>query len=337
MKQADGKLKYAAVVFLSLFTIAIPGLVLAEADWSSLTFDNDLFLGTDDGYTNGIYYSWYDTPDNNKAEIGFLARAMRWSLTDRDPALYEVSIKTIGQSMVTPADISLEDPPRPPEDLPYGGLLFYSDIWLKAYADRAEKIGVTLGIVGKYSFAEESQTFIHKITNSDEPKGWDTQLNDEIVFQFSRAQVWRSWVSSSDNSDILLGADAALGTISSSAGLTAMYRYGSQLQHNFTTTLLTTSRASNPVSIRSGWFVFASVNASYIANQIFLDGNTFDNDDQESMEYDNESLGVTLGVTYGWQDISLAFAISDMNVLEDNDEVAEYSRFGTFTIAWKHN
>jgi hypothetical protein len=54
----------------------------------------------------------------------------------------------------------------------------------------------------------------------------------------------------------------------------------------------------------NGWFLFAGVNAHYMANQIFLDGNTFDNDDQESMEYDNGALGVTLGVTHAWQNIS---------------------------------
>ena len=189
MAKAEGILKCATVALLSLCSIANPGSVLAEADWSSLTVDNDLFVGNDNGYTSGIYYSWYDTPDNNKAEIGFLARAMQWSLTDRDPALSVVSIKTIGQSIVTPDDITLEDPPLPPEDLPYGGLLIYTDTWIKAYAKRAEKIAVTLGIVGEYSFAEETQTLIHKILDGDEPKGWDTQLNDEIVFQFSRVSA----------------------------------------------------------------------------------------------------------------------------------------------------
>ena len=337
MTQTDGQLKFVTVALLCLFAMASPDSVLAEADWSSLTIDNDLFVGNDNGYTSGIYYSWYDTPDNNKAEIGFLARAMRWSLTDRYPAKAEVSIRTIGQTMVTPDDIKLEDPPLPPEDLPYGGLLFFSDIWVKAYADRAEKIGVTLGIVGEYSFAEESQTFVHKVIGGDEPKGWDTQLNDEIVFQFSRAQVWRNWASRSGNSDFMLGADAALGTISSSVGVTAMYRYGRQLQHSFTTALLTTSRASNPVAVRSGWFMFAGVNARYLANQIFLDGNTFDNDGQESMEYDNEAVGVTVGVTYAWQKVSLAFAMSDLNVIEDNEQAGEYSQFGTLTLAWKHD
>ena len=337
MAQPEGLLKCASAALLSLCLITISGSVFAEADWSSLTIDNDLFVGNDNGYTSGVYYSWYDTPDNNKAEIGFLARAMRWSLTDRNPALAEVSIKTIGQTMVTPDDITLEDPPRPPDDLPYGGMLFYADTWIRAHSDRAELISVTLGVIGEYSFAEESQTLVHEITDGDEPKGWDTQLNDEIVFQFRRAQLWRNWISSSGNSDILLGAGATLGTISSSAGLTAMYRYGRGLERSMATALLMYSRTASPVAIRSGWFVYGGVNARYQANQIFLDGNTFDNDGQESMEYDNEAIGITTGIAYAWQNYSLTFSISDLNVLEDDDETKENSQFGTLTLAWKHN
>jgi lipid A 3-O-deacylase len=334
--QPAGLLKCATAALLSLCSITNPGSVLAEADWSSITVEIDFFVGNDYGYTSGIFYSWYDTADNNKAEIGFLARAMKWSLTNRDPALAEVSIKTIGQSIVTPDDITLEDPPLPPDDLPYGGLLFYTDTWVRAYSDRAELIGATLGIVGEYSFAEELQTSIHEILDGDEPEGWDTQLNDEIVFQLSRAHVWRSWISSNGNSDILLGADAALGTLSSSAGVTAMYRYGRQLERSLATALLIHSRAANPVATRSGWFIYAGMNAHYLANHIFLDGNTFDNDGQESMEYENEAIGVTVGMAYAWQNHSLTFAFSDLNVTEDNCQMEEYSRFGTLTFAWKH-
>jgi len=328
-------LKCATVASLSLCAIAGPGSVLAEVDWSAVTIDNDSFLGNDNGYSSGVYYSWYDTPENNKAEIGSLARAMKWSLSDRGPATAEFSIKSIGQAIVTPDDITLVDPPRPPDDLPYAGLLSYSDIWIKVYPRYAEKIGVTIGIVGEYSFAEHTQTFVHEITGSDEPEGWDTQLNDEIVFQFSRAQVWKSWTSSNGRSDILLGTNAALGTISSSVGLTAMYRYGRQLERNFATTLLVSTRASNPLATESGWYLFAGANARYLANQIFLDGNTFDNDGQESMEYDNEVIGVILGMAYSWQDFSLTFILSDLNVADDN-LTDDYTQFGSLTFAWRH-
>ena len=37
----------AIVALLSLFSIANPGSAFAEADWSSITIDNDLFVGND--------------------------------------------------------------------------------------------------------------------------------------------------------------------------------------------------------------------------------------------------------------------------------------------------
>ena len=328
--------KFTAAALVSLSAVAQSGPLLAEADWGSVTWDNDTFIGNDNGYTNGLYYSWYDTRDNNAPEMGFLAKAMRWSLSDSGTPTVTASIKTIGQMMSTPDDLELEDPPRPPEDFPYAGLLFYNDQWVQAHGNQAQKIGVTIGIVGEYSFAEEAQKFVHKITDSTEPKGWDTQLNDEIVFKVSRAQVWRSWISGSGNTDVLLGADVGLGTISSSAAVSAMIRYGRQLERSYPTTLLFTSRATNPVAVQHGWFVYAGLSARYLANQIFLDGNTFDNDGQESMDYDSDSIAAALGLAYSWQEWSLTLAVGDTNLEDlDNDRLNDYSRFGTFTVGWK--
>jgi lipid A 3-O-deacylase len=337
-----GKLKHVTRLFACLLATVVPLSVLAETDWSSLTIDNDVFYGSDDGYTGGFYYSWIDTPANNRPEIGLLAKAMRWSLSNRDLAADEYSIKTVGQAAVTPDDLDEKHPPLPPDDFPYGGLLFYSDTWLRAYAQQAEKIDVTIGIVGEYSFAEEVQKGFHTIIDATDPKGWDTQLNDEIVFRLSRAQMWRSWVSANGSSDLLLSGDAALGTVSSSVGVGAMVRFGEQLERNYATALQITSRAANPISagpisVQSGWYYFAGVNATYLANQIFLDGNTFDNDDQQSMDYDNEMIGATVGAVYSWQNWALTFAMTDMNLIESNDHMDDYNQFGSLTLAWRND
>ena len=309
--------------------------VSAASDWYSLTIDNDLFVGSDNGYTNGIYFSWFDTPEGKDAEPGLLASAMLWSLPERVGDTQSVSVRTVGQTMVTPDDITLEDPPRPPDDLPYAGLLFYSDTWVRFDAREAERIGVTIGILGEYSFAEETQTLVHAILDGDEPKGWDTQLNNEIVFQFSRGQVWRSWSAGDGSADLLLGADAALGTIASYVGASVMVRYGEELQRSFATATLGSSRVSNPIATRAGWYLFAGLNANYLANQIFLDGNTFHNEGQEPMDYDPFTLGATLGVAYSWKNLALTFAINDLSLAEKDDNVGEYSRYGTLTIAWR--
>jgi hypothetical protein len=137
-------LKCGITALLALGVSAIPGLAQAEADWGSFTLDNDTFIGEDQGYTNGLYYSWYDTPANNKAKPGFLARAMLWSLADADGPL-TLSAKTIGQTMSTPEDITIPNPPL--DDLPYAGLLFYSDNFISVHDSYADKIGVTIGVV----------------------------------------------------------------------------------------------------------------------------------------------------------------------------------------------
>ena len=114
-----------------------------------------------------------------------------------------------------------------------------------------------------------------------------------------------------------------------------MYRYGRELKRSYATALLVSSRAANSVVTQSGWYVFAGLNARYLANQIFLDGNTFDDDGQESMDYDHDTIGATLGVAYSWQDLALTFAVTDLNVSEDNDQVGDYSQFGSLTLAWR--
>ena len=329
------RIRLSAPIALWLCAAAYAAGAHAEIDWYSITLDNDSVVGNDNGYTNGIYLSWFDTPDNHAAKPGYLARWISWSLPDAGPSVVDASARTLGQVMITPNDITLENPPAPPDDLPYAGLLFYRDTFIEVYARHADSIAATIGIVGKYSFAEDAQKLVHDVIESDEPKGWDTQLDDEIVFQLSRGRVWKSWTSDSGRMDVLLGVDGSLGTISSSIGASLMWRYGSQLETTFATTLLGNGRAINPVATRSGWYWFAGINGQYVANQIFFDGNTYD--DGESVDYEPYAVGIIAGLAHSWNKLSFTLAVSDLNVLEesDNDSAEEYSEFGTITLAWK--
>jgi lipid A 3-O-deacylase len=328
-------IRNSAIASLTLFALAGQGSALAESDWKSFTMDNDSLVGTDNGYTNGFYYSWFDTMANNKPEIGFLARTMAWSLPNSGQSDLAASIGTIGQTMMTPDDIKLKNPPE--DDLPYAGLLFYNDTYVERFSGGyADRISATIGIIGEYSFAEEMQTFVHEILDGDEPEGWDTQLDSEIVFQFSRGRVWQSWKASSGKQDLLLGADGALGTISSSASTSIMWRYGEQLDRSYATTLLSSGRTTNPVAVDTSWYWFAGAAARYTANSIFLDGNTYE-DSREVEDWDNEQVAVTFGLAYSWKDWSLTYAINDLNVIgdNDNDAVDEYTQYGTITVAWR--
>lgn len=330
----SNKFLQGVAAFLLILAVSVPGTALAEVEGIAVTLDNDMFVGEDNGYTNGIYLSWWDGPEGKQvAEPGLLARAMLWSLPKSDAP--GVAIKTVGQVMVTPEDIEEDPPILPPDDLPYAGLLFYADTWVQVHDSFADKVSVRIGIVGEYSFAQEAQETVHEIIGADEPCCWDTQLDDEIVFQFGRGRIWESWVSDSGHTDLLLGVDLELGTITSSAGVSMMIRYGRDLEQTFASVLLVNSRTTNPVASETGWYVFAGARAGYLANQIFLDGSKSYDDDYDEIDYDEEILAVTTGLAYSWNDLSLTFALNNLNVNENDDGAEKYSEYGTITVALK--
>ena len=334
--KAPGKLNLTAMILLGL--CAVIGSRTAQAvDWMAITLDNDSFIGNDNGYTNGIYFSWYDGVEHDEAEPGFLAHAMLWSLPDKSSSATDIDIGTVGQTMTTPDDITDDPPILPPDSLPYAGLLFYSDTLLRIQQEHADRIAVTIGIVGEYSFAEEAQKFVHDLIGSDEPCCWDTQLDDEIVFQVSRSRAWKTWVSDSGDADLILVADGDLGTISSSLGAGIMVRYGAELKRSFASSLLIGSRTSNPLVTNSGWFLFAGAEASYLFNHIFLDTSKSYDDEYEEIDYDGDRVAVTAGLAYAWKNWSATFALNNLNILNNNDGDPdnEFSEFGTLTVAWK--
>ena len=302
-------------------------------EWHTFTLDNDIFVGEDNGYTNGLFYSNYliDQSGRSKPE-SFLLEPLKWTLPDK-PFEATIDMYTIGQSMITPLDIN--DPMPDESDVPYSGLLYFNRSFLTITNGTADRISTTVGVVGPLSGAEVTQNYFHGLFNSDEAMGWDHQLKNEIVFQFSRGRAWRTWVSSGNDSDFISSAQLEVGTLSSSLSGTLLWRYGRQMERSFPAVLLTSDRATNPVAVEGGWFVYAGAELSYIHNIIFADGNTFV--DSPSIDYDPVELGVMVGLAYSWQDFSVTLSINDLNILGINDssEITKLTRYGSLTFVWR--
>ena len=231
--------------------------------------------------------------------------------------------------MVTPQDITIEDPPV--DDLPYSGALLFNYTLITIRPSYADSIDTVVGIVGPSSGAEATQKWVHETMGADDPKGWDTQLEDELVFQFSRARLWRTWHSAGDNMDFLTLADAGLGTISSFVAGAMLFRYGKELSKTFATPLLISTRTANPAAIGGAWYVYGGLRAEYIFNTVYADGNTFEG--SRSIDYDPAQLGLTAGLAYSWKNTSLTIALFGSNVTDD--AVRDYSQFGTLTFGWR--
>jgi lipid A 3-O-deacylase len=302
----------------------------ADTDWKSVTFDNDLFRGSDNGYTNGLYYSWVDiNPDENSIWTNFLTQSFNFSLSNKKP-IVRSSGYTLGQTMITPTDITIKNPDQ--REIPYSGLLILSNSSLYIYENYADYIGVSIGLVGPASLAGDSQKTIHSATGSTQPQGWNTQINNEIVFTIARKRSWKVWASDNGNMELLTSASLAAGTIQSHAKVSTMFMYGNNLGNSFASSLLSGSRSSNPISMGGGWFVFHSISTGYTANNIALDGNTFER--SRSVKYQHKSYSAMTGIAYSWREWSFTLAFVDDNVITSSFNTDEATQYGTFTVGW---
>lgn len=313
---------YISILFL---TISIKSFA---ADAITFTLDNDLFIASDDGYTNGIYGSWYyfgrgdEQPDSS-----LLVWPLKWSMPNSDGEL-SVNAYSVGQSMFTPNDILASNPD--PNDIPYAGLLFLNNTYMVSYGSFADSITTTIGIIGPASGAESTQELIHDITDSDQPQGWDFQLENEVVFKLTRGRLWRNWVSENGHFDLLSGADIGIGTIESSINAGLTIRVGRNLSMSHISGILIPSRTSNFIAVNDGWFAYFMIGGRLVANQIIFNGNTYR--DSRSIELDHTHLQLTSGIAYSWDRLSITLAYADLSFTDK--DISNVSRFGTMTVGW---
>ena len=321
---------YRLCYLLALLALSAVPLHAEESNWFAVTVDNDLLVSNDNGYTNGIYFSWFKVRDQNERHAPhWLAAPLSWSL-DMESVKTSLQTYSLGQTMVTPEDITVENPPL--NELPYSGTLLFNYTYITVEEAHADSVGTVIGVVGPSSGAEATQKWIHDLIGATEPQGWDTQLEDEIVFQLSRGRLWRTWSATDDRMDILVLGDAGLGTLSSYVASATLFRFGSDLSRTFATPLLINTRSANPAAIKGGWYFFAGVRLEYIFNAIYTDGNTYR--DSRSIEYDQSQIGLTTGLAYSWENVSITFALYESNI--SDDATRDITRFGTLTIGWEY-
>jgi hypothetical protein len=240
----------------------------------SIVMENDLFH-SDRYYTNGVRASWLLTPGRKS---DWALRAAR--LFPFFPAQSTVHVNyAIGQNMYTPKDISLKNPPA--NDRPYAGWLYGSVGLIAETGQRLDQLELTIGVVGPASFAEETQTFVHKTMRIDEPEGWDHQLKNEPGFILTYHRSWRSYVSKSFFGvpfDLTPHAGGSLGNVFTYANSGITLRYGKELPLDYGTPRIQPSLPGSGFFIPQkgfGWYHFAGVEGRAVARNIFLDGNTF--------------------------------------------------------------
>ncbi|MBX3455225.1 lipid A deacylase LpxR family protein [Ferrovibrio sp.] len=245
----------------------------------SFLLENDLFTNTDRHYTNGVHMSWLTAPEGQPGGTpGWAAEAARMlPLLEKSPDI-RVEL-ALGQSMYTPRDITLVNPP--PEDRPYAGWL-YGTLGVIADTERhLDQVQIGLGIVGPASLAEQSQKTVHEIINSREPKGWDSQLKTEPTLQFTYQRSWRH-----RSKQAILGLDfdavphagVNLGNALTYANSGVMLRVGHNIPVDYGPPRVQPSLPGSGYFQPTGpwgFYLFAGVDGRAVGRNMFLDGNTF--------------------------------------------------------------
>jgi hypothetical protein len=319
---------------------AAPRSEPAEHDGAlTLTIENDSFIGSDNNYTNGVGLGWSTDEVGIYGEDSFVRRWTEfWSFLPfaLDEGYRTYASWTVGQEMHTPDDISDPDPPE--TDQPYAGVLYLDSVLAARGHLWEHRWSLRLGVVGPASQADDTQEWWHEVTDSDDPKGWDHQLPDELLlnagYDAAYLLVERDLGTSAKFRVVPVGG-AAVGNYFTGASLGIYGEVGWNLVDAFGVSALrggfdsATTIGVGPVEDWSLSF-FGSLGGFGIAHYLPLDGTVF----KDSRSVDSEpfvgsaSAGLTL--RHG----RFVLGVAQTYTTDAFETQTEDAEFGTVTLSW---
>lgn len=302
----------------------------------SVQLENDFFANSGDRYyTHGTQVSMLERAE----PPGWLAGMANWAPLFRAGDGLRLVNYTVGQKIFTPEDIEAGVPPS--DDRPYAGYLYASAALLariegNAYFDYGNLFEVTLGLIGPSALGDEVQSGFHEIIGSEIAQGWDKQLHDELGFGLAYSQFWRLVQPLNDDWQIGMNPHVSLmlGNVYTYAAGGVMLRLGQHLKKDLA-----------PPTIRPGfpglsyfqpspglrWYLFAGYESRLVLRDIFLDGNSFD-DESPSVEKERLVGDIQFGVVFFYGKLRIAF--SNMIRSKEFETQSDNTQYGALNFSF---
>lgn len=328
------------VLYILLLLFGVNNVVLADEleRFATFTFENDFLNGDDGGdYTNAISYSWgyagFDQFDETNTPDW-----IRWLSDDlyinTMPGKQRAIAYQITQIMLTPEDIRVAELQE--TDIPYSGLLLWKVSQYAFDENVADKLSLTLGVVGPLALAEQTQKMVHEIVGATEPLGWDNQLKNEPVFKIGVSRKWRlldGGFSNKVNYDAVGLVEAGLGNLASHVDVGVTFRIGTKLAGTFPAVSVLPGREINPLvgTARSTYYLFISAVGRYLANSVVIDGNTFRHGPSVTMEHGQNIVSAGVSVSFGDWSLLLSVAHQSKTFKESSQDKTS---FGSLSVSW---
>lgn len=346
-----------AVSLLSIFTIpCMAAEKVHPRNWAlGVHFENDLFADTDSQYTNGIKItavspdltSWFTQRDDLPEWLRNLLPLKHLPLVT-DEGIARTFAFSVGQNTYTPEDTAQRS--LISDDRPYAGWLYLGATFQTRSEDQQDTFEVQVGLVGPYSFAEESQTEVHRLRGFSIPQGWDNQLRTEPGLVLAYERTWRHRLIGNMRSgpgvDLLTRAGGALGNVAIYASSGAQLRVGWNLPLDFGYSVIRPGGVSQISSLPQAnnlgdsfaslraprWSAYAFVGAEgrVVGHDIFLKGNSFR--DSHSVDHDPFVADLMAGLTASYRGLKISLA-RVVRTREFRGQ-SENHRFGSITVSY---
>ena len=306
-------------------------------EFFTFTFENDFFVGDDTGYTNGMGITFgkgpFDGFNNNN-----LPKWLHWLTKD----LYISTMKNkqrgvahmFFQRMQTPED--LQQTELIVDDVPYAGLLAWQGTLYAWDTNISDQLSLFLGAVGPVTQSEQTQKSIHKLLSADDPKGWDNQIDNELIFKVEAQRVWSLYRSQGDEKqfDILGLWGAGIGTLESATKAGIAIRWGTNLQYSFPTFSLLADRQVNPLALtpEDDFYLYIGGRAGVVFNNILIDGNTYKKSHSVPLEHyqDQFSAGAL------WSIGRSAFVFQISSISSSTKITNKREEFGAISVTYRY-
>jgi len=307
----------------------------------AVTFENDLFTGSDNNYSNGFGVTWQSAEYRDYAPESFQHTWVEfWSFLPRigDENCQVFAAWTLGQETFTPDDISLAQPP--PDDQPYAGVLFL-DSTLTARTDLVTHAwNLRVGVVGPAAMAEQAQNTAHEFMGVPKARGWDSQLPNEPLLNvdYTVGYDWlTSQVTDTSRARLVPMAGASLGNYFTGASAAVYGEFGWNLPDSIG--LLSIRRGLDPfVDVGSQdtrpwtFSLYLGAGGFAVGHYLPLDGTLL----SESPSVDSEPLVgfFSTGLTLRRERWTVGYLLTRFtDTFETQRQDTDY---GTLSIAWTY-
>jgi len=172
-------------VLVLLVLALVCGVV--RADGFIVTYENDIFLHTDNNYSSGSELEWVSEPKMDKDgsfRIG-------WGMDE---------------IMYTPTDITSKLMPPQSEHPWCGTMSIFREAWTRGDNGDEVRMRYQLGVLGPLAGADFFQTSVHRSIHNDLPQGWGNQLPNEPMMNYYYDRYHLLWNDNIDKWDADLKA-----------------------------------------------------------------------------------------------------------------------------------